>query len=184
MDFTLSDNDRIQLDRMLQENHVEDTTEKIRELKHSKKIEECVRLIERMKREYPRIYKSNYTQFEQMVQSRGGSWLWTYYTNIYNKLMKGQLDTSILFTMIDVLRKIENCEIGQHEGSVAVGKLLKKIYIDGTIETTRNTKKTKKSKKPKNTLSWMEYKERYLQESEANKTPDIHSNGVSKNGKN
>lgn len=160
MDFTLNDNDRIQLDRMLQENHIEDTTEKIRKLKHSKKIEECVRLIERMKREYPRIYKNNYSQFEQMVQSRGGNWLWTYYTNIYNKLMKGNINTSILFSMIEALRKIENNEINQHEGSVAVGKLLKQIYIDGAIHPKKeNKKKTKKS------LSWIEYKERYLEKS-------------------
>lgn len=163
MNFTLNENDRIQLDRMLQENHVEDTTQKIRELKHSQKIEECVQLIERMKQQYPRIYKTNYSQFEQMVQSRGGNWLWTYYTNIYNKLMKGQLDTPILFSMIEALRKIENNEINQHEGSVAVGKLLKQIYIDNALPQKKEKKKSSK-KKPK-PISWVEYKQKFLQES-------------------
>lgn len=165
MNFALNDNDRIQLDRMLQENHVEDTTTKIRELKHSQKIEECVRLIEQMKQQYPRIYQSNYSQFEQMVQSRGGNWLWTYYTNIYNKLMKGHIDPTILFSMVEALRKIENNEINQHEGSVAVGKLLKQIYIDGVIHKERTyTKKQNTRKNKTKNISWSEYKERFLQQ--------------------
>lgn len=166
MNFNISDEDRIQLDKMLQENDVEDTTHKIRELKHSVKIEEGLRLIEGMKKEYPRIYKTNYERFEQMVQSRGGSWLWTYYTNIYNKLMKNQIDPSILYSMVQVLRKIENAEIDQHEGSVAVGRILKQIYIDSIVEkeTKQTSHKTHKKMKKMKQISWSEYKEQVMKQ--------------------
>lgn len=177
MDFSISDADRIQLDRMLQENNVEDTTNKIRELKHSKPIEDAIRLIEQMKHQYPRIYETNYERFEQMVQSRGGSWLWTYYTNIYNKLMKNQIDPNILYSMVTILRKIENQEIDQHEGSVMVGRILKEIYIDSAIKTdakyhSSNKKKSKERKHTKQIkkLSWNDYKQTILQQENKDKS--------------
>lgn len=159
----LSQHERIELERMLRENHVEDTTAKIRTLKHSKPIRECLVLIERMKREYPRIYQNNYAQFEQMVQSRGGAWLWSNYTNIYNKLMKNQINPQVVFSMVEVLEQIEQGKLDQHEASVVVGKLLKHIFVDGAIhqDGKPGKKATKKSRPPPVDISWQQYKEKY-----------------------
>ena len=47
----------------------------------------------------------------------------------------GNLDFfSIMDKFIDVLEKIEDGELGQHEGANEVGKLLKKIYIDSALK--------------------------------------------------
>lgn len=161
--FNITQHDRIQLDHMLKEHKVEDTTHQIRRLKHSSKIKECIDLIETMKQTYPRMYKSNFTQFETMVQSRGGNWLWNHYTNIYNKLIKGQLDAGILYSMVNTLRKIETDQIDQHEGSIMIGKLLKRIYIDGATQADEKRKRNeRKNEKKVKKISWKEYKSRFL----------------------
>lgn len=162
MDFTLTDNDRIQLENMLRENQVEDTTRKIRTLKHSSKLLASVKLIERMKKQYPRMLKTNYEQFESMVRTRDEQWMWTHYTNIYHKLMKNQLNPSILYSMVTVLQKIENDELTQHEASIAVGRMLKQIYIDGVIHDTPDTQRKQQRKMKR--IDWREYKQRFLTE--------------------
>lgn len=165
MDFTLTDNDRIQLENMLRENEVEDTTRKIRELKHSSKLLASVKLIERMKKQYPRMVKTNYEQFEKMVRTRDEHWMWTHYTNIYHKLMKNQLNPSVLYSMVAVLQKIENNELTQHEASVAVGRMLKQIYIDGVIHDTPDTQRNQRKQQRKmKKIDWSEYKQRFLTE--------------------
>lgn len=162
MDFNLTDNDRIQLENMLRENKVEDTTHKIQELQHSSKLLESLKIIEGLKKQYPRIYKTNYSRFEEIVRNRGGDWLWSHYTNIYHKLMKNELDPKIMYSMIQVLEKIERKELNQHEASVAVGKMLKQIYIDGVVSNDKPSyKQTKKKKQTKN-ISWTEYKQRFI----------------------
>jgi hypothetical protein len=163
MDFTLSDNDRIQLENMLRENEVEDTTRKIQELKHSSKLSASIKLIEKMKKQYPRMFKTDYEKFERMVRTRDEQWMWSHYTSIYHKLMKNQLDPSILNSMVDVLQKIENNEFTQHEASVAIGRMLKQIYIDGKIRDTPDTQRNKRKQQRKmKKIDWKEYKNRFL----------------------
>jgi hypothetical protein len=62
------------------------------------------------------------------------SFLFMHYTDIYNKIRKDEIDLQILFQFLEVLRKIENKELDQHEGSFEVGTLLKKIYIDSALK--------------------------------------------------
>jgi hypothetical protein len=59
--------------------------------------------------------------------------LFTYYTDIYNKVRKDEIDYNILFQFLDVLKKIEDGLVDQHEGSFEVGTLLKKLYVDSAI---------------------------------------------------
>ena len=51
--------------------------------------------------------------------------------------------------IMGTLKKIENGELDQNEGSVEVGKILKQIYIDKVIVEER---------KDENTFSWNTYK--------------------------
>ena len=37
--------------------------------------------------------------------------------DIYNKIMKNELNLSIMASLLDVLQAIENGQVGQHEGS-------------------------------------------------------------------
>jgi len=65
--------------------------------------------------------------------------------------------------LLNTLSKIENGEYDQHEGSFEVGKLLKTIYIDGTIqEIHRRDEETKVNYKTPKQIHWSQYKNNIL----------------------
>ena len=88
------------------------------------------------------------------------NFLYINYTNIFNKLIKEQLDLSILYRLLMVLKAIEEEKYDQHEGSVKVGEILKQLYIDSALKGgDQNEKKPKKERKRKGKkISWEEYK--------------------------
>tara|TARA_B100000902_G_scaffold397102_1_gene459905 strand:+ start:5308 stop:5796 length:489 start_codon:yes stop_codon:yes gene_type:complete len=153
--------DRLQLEKMIQANDVEDCTSEIREKRHSKKIREDVTTMIDMKKKYERLSKTNPQQFEQMLTSKC-SFLFTNYTDIYNRVKKEELKLSTLWELLNVLERIENQELDQHTGAYEVGNLLKKMYIDGALMKSENLDKKsgKKIKKPDNVkkITWQEYK--------------------------
>ena len=62
------------------------------------------------------------------------NFLFTYYTDIFNKIRKDEIDIGILNKFLDVLRRIEDGELDQHEGSFMVGTILKDIYVDSALK--------------------------------------------------
>ena len=148
--------DRLNLKKLISEYKPEETTTKIRTLKHSSKIKEDVERYLKLKSKYARLPKQ--TQL-QMYQNQCG-FLYENYTNIFNKLVKEQLDLSILYRLLIVLKGIEENKYDQHEGSVMVGKILKQLYIDSALKgDEKNDKKSKKERKRRGKkLSWAEYK--------------------------
>ena len=148
--------DRLNLKKLISEYKPEETTTKIRTLKHSSKIKEDVERYLKLKSKYARLPKQ--TQL-QMYQNQCG-FLYENYTNIFNKLVKEQLDLSILYRLLIVLKGIEENKYDQHEGSVMVGKILKQLYIDSALKGgDQNDKKSKKDRKRRGKkLSWAEYK--------------------------
>jgi len=62
------------------------------------------------------------------------SFLFTYYTDIFNRLKKDELSLEIMSKFIHILHQIEHNEIDQHEGAFLVGKYLKEIYIDSALQ--------------------------------------------------
>jgi len=124
----MDENQRLQLQNMISANNVEDKTELIRKLKHSHTLREDVNSLIMLKAKYPLDPDS--VHLEGMSQC---NFLFTYYTDIYNKIRKDEIDLKILFQFIDVLKKIEDGQMDQHEGSYEVGLLLKKIYVDSAL---------------------------------------------------
>ena len=98
------------------------------------------------------------------------NFLWSNYTNIFNRLMKDELDIGIFRGFIKTLKDIEDGKIDQHEGSFRAGKILKKMYIDSAIKRQEKTdkrleKSDEKKKVPKTKvkkISWNQFKERKL----------------------
>ena len=163
---------RIHLQKLVEANGTEDHTEVIRRVKHSSQIYTDVNTMIKLKHEYGRLAKSNPKQFDAICVSRC-AFLFTYYTDLYNKLKAGEIDLKLLFRMIQILREIEEGKLDQHEGSFEVGKILKSIYIDSALKRSENldaeqTKKekhatAKASKKtrpaiPEKKLTWAEFK--------------------------
>ena len=157
----MDDKERVKLDQMLKDNNVENMTGKIRELKHSSKILEDVKAMIEIKKKYARLAKSNPKQFESIVIKRC-NFLFTKYTNIFNRLYKDQLNLEILMKLINVLKNIEEGDVDQHEGSVVVGKILKEMYIDSALKqeeqrNKRDTSTSAKPKGPKHKITWQEF---------------------------
>ena len=92
------------------------------------------------------------------------NFLWTNYTNIFNRLVKEELDMNILYNFINTLSLVEDGELTQHDASVKIGQLLKELYIDSAVKRQdkidkRNNKVKDKVIKPNKNISWQAYKE-------------------------
>jgi len=124
----MDDKARLQLQNMIKENDVLDQTELIRELKHSAIFRNEVGKLLELKKRYPSDPEA--LNDACMIEC---SFLFNYYTDLYNKLRKDEIDVQILYQFIDVLAHIEDGKVDQHEGSFMVGTLLKKIYVDSAL---------------------------------------------------
>ena len=153
---------RLNIDKMVSDNNVEETTNLIRKLKHSKKIYEDVNLMCILKKKYSRLAKTNKNQYKKIILKKC-SFLYNNYTNIFNRLFKNKLDVKILYRFLSVLKKIEDGKVDQHDGSYEIGTILKELYIDSVLRQDKqkndkksNVKKSKKTKEKK--ITWSEFK--------------------------
>lgn len=156
---------RLQLQNMIKSNDVVDQTQLIRDLKHSHILKNEINnmiMIKAMYRDDPE--KIN---LECMNEC---NFLFTYYTNIYNKIKKDEIDISILNKFIDVLRQIEDGELDQHTGSFLVGTILKELYVDSAIKKAdklneeHDKKNLEKSQKEPVKISWKQFKSSFYNE--------------------
>ena len=148
----------IDLKNLVKEYKYESTTDKIRELKHSKRIREDITKMIELKKKYNRL---NVKNLRNMVEKQC-SFLYKNYTNIFNKIYKDNIDLNLFNKFLLVLEKIEEGECDQHQASVEVGKVLKEIYIDSAMREgnkldKKNKKKPVKTRKAK-PISWNEFK--------------------------
>lgn len=161
MDYKLSSNDKLQLQEMIKTNDVEDKTDLIRATKHSKLIREQVKLLEQLKREHSELYKNNFQDFDTLTVEKC-SFLFQNYTDIYNKVLKNEINLEILNKFLDALELIENGEVDQHEASVKVGTYLKELYVDSALKKTEKMDaENSNNDDEKNDImeiSWSEYK--------------------------
>ncbi len=153
-------NERLQLNKLLDKNKVENMTDTIREKKYSVDIR---RDVEKM---YQLIENNTENKDIENELCNQCFFLFTNYTDIFNKIKKQYLKKEIMMRFIETLEKIENNKLDQHEASYEIGKYLKKIYIDSAIqeselkqdiENVPSNKTSKQSKQPK-TISYSEFK--------------------------
>ena len=166
-----NDEQRLQLQNMIDTNKGEDNTEMIRTLKQSANIKKDVDNMIKLKKEYPAMYETDKSGFEELCMSKC-SFLFFNYTDIYNKILKNEINTDTLYSFIGVLKQIEDGELNEHDGSVKVGELLKTLYIDSAMRKSKkldeeNEKNKNHGSKGDNnekdervikTISWAEYK--------------------------
>jgi len=150
----MDDNQRLHLSRMIKENNVLDQTPLIRQLKHSQIMRDNVNTLLDLKVEYEGD-ELNMKAAEQC------SFLFTYYTDIYNKIKKDEINLEILFQLIDKLKDIEEEKVDQHEASFEVGTILKKIYVDSALKRAEKLDekygKVEEKKEVEN-ISWKQFK--------------------------
>ena len=154
----MDENQRLHLQKMIAANNVEDQTGLIRDLKHSQILRENVNNLVMLKSKYPD--DPDALNLEAMVEC---NFLFNYYTDLYNKIRKDEIDLKILFQFIEVLRKIEDGQMDQHEGSFEVGLLLKKIYVDSALRKAEKLNAATgvtepEYKGPQVDISWKQFK--------------------------
>ena len=148
--------EKIQLDKMISENNVTDQTEHIRKIKHSKLIKKDVDLIISI------MKKNKFLSYQELDELclKQCNFLFINYSNIYTKLVKGEINIKILNDLIDKLKEIEDNKLTQHEASFEVGKLLKKIYIDSALKNAEKLDNKPKAKLTPKKISWKEFKQK------------------------
>lgn len=158
--FKIDDETRLKFNELLKESDASDNTEKIRKLKHSSKIKEQVSIMLDIKKRYTRLDKNT---LYKMIDTQC-NWLFTHYFNLFNKLKKDELDIQILGQFVNALKAVEDGDMDQHEASVRVGQILKKLYIDSALKKDKKEEEKRerlRKKKPVNRkakLTWGQYK--------------------------
>ena len=154
----MDDKQRLQLQNMIKTNNVEDQTDLIRNLKHSQILRNEINNMIMIKAKY----RGDDEKISQECMNES-SFLFTYYTDIFNKVKKDEIEINLLYKFLDILKKIEEGDLDQHEGSFQVGTILKDIYVDSALkkaeklDAANGTEKVEPKKANVN-VSWKQFK--------------------------
>ena len=150
----MDDSQRLKLQELIRENDVVDNTENIRKLKHSDLIRKDIAKLQNIKR------KVNSRDFKTLDRECCGpcTFLFNHYTNIYNKLLKDEINIKVLYQFLDALQSIEDGVRDQHEASYEVGMLLRRLYVDKKIKKSDKKKNDIPQKSNRASMSYAEYK--------------------------
>jgi len=153
--------DRLNLKKMISETDCEDNTEHIRKVKHSTKLRDDIRALDTLKMAETELRLNDTNKFEELAQTIA-PFLFNNYTDIFHKILNDELDLGIMTQLLTVLKLIEDEKVDQHEGSVLVGKVLKKLYIDSAMKHGERLDKEHEAEKvvpvQGKPISWSNYK--------------------------
>jgi hypothetical protein len=158
----MSNFEKIDLKQFLDNNsNYVDNTEHIRNLKHSTSIRDAVRTIENLKVSHSLLKESDNEAFVELCKSEC-RFLYDGYTDLFHKLVKDELDLTIMTKLLTVLKLIEDGKVDQNDGSVMVGKILKELYVDSAMKRADALDKEHEAEKQKpingKAITWREYK--------------------------
>lgn len=142
------------LKEMIDKNDTKDNTNLIQEMKHSEKIRKDVAKIQNIKRQ---TKSKVFSILDKEAQSQKCGFLFKHYPNIYNKLLKDEIQITILYRFLDELESIEKGNQNQHEASFKIGLLLKEMYIDKRIDMEKEDPPIQHKKNISN-ITYEEYK--------------------------
>lgn len=164
MDFTISNQERIDLKRLISQTECEDNTENIRKLKHSSRILNDVSKLVKFKKDNITLYNDKPEEFDLEAQTVA-NFLYVHYTDIYRRLIKDEINLAILAKFLHILKGIEDGKVDQHEASVLVGRVLKELYLDSAVRHGENLDKMYSSQEPEpepknkgKEISWKDFK--------------------------
>lgn len=159
---TLSNTERLNLKKMVNEMGGINNTENIRKIKHSVLIRDDIRKLDSLLNNELEFYQNDFENFLMKCQIEC-SFLYNNYTDIFNRIIKKELDLTIMTKFLTVLKLIEDEKIDQNEGSAMIGKILKELFLDSAIKQSNNLNNIEpephEQKTPiKENISWKEYK--------------------------
>lgn len=161
----LSPDEKLNLQKMVSEMGSEDNTDTIRRVKHSVTLRDEIRKLDTFKMKNQMIKNSDNDKYVQLCRVET-PFLYNNYTDIFNRMVKDELDLEIMTKLLIVLKLIEDGKVDQNEGSVMVGKVLKELYVDSALKQSKHL--DEKNEKEDTTklniepdikpISWKEYK--------------------------
>ncbi len=160
---TLSPDERLNLQKMVNEMGSEDNTAHIRKVKHSIVLRDEIRKLDTFKQKNAEMQRTDKDKFIDLCKNET-PFLYNNYTDIFNRLLKDELNLEIMTKLLIVLKLIEDGKVDQNEGSVMVGKVLKELYVDSALKQAEHLdSKSSAAEKPmpitsSNPISWKEYK--------------------------
>lgn len=162
----LSEHERLNLQKMINESECDDNTEHIRTVKHSITLRDEIRKLDTFKKANRSLQVKDFDKFVEKASSIT-PFLYANYTDIFNRICKDELDLEIMTKLLIVLKMIEDDKVNQHEGSAMVGKVLKELYVDSALKRGENLDKanevqTIEISDDSNNISWKEYKQLHL----------------------
>ena len=156
--------EKLNLKKLINETECENNTENIRKLKHSSLIRNDILQMQEMKKKHARLKITDPKKLDELCRSKC-FFLFNHYTDIYHKVFKEELDLNIMGHLLSVLKQIEDEKVDQHEGSVMVGEILKKLYIDSALKRGKSLENTYDTNEPEKqcmlgkSISWKEWKQ-------------------------
>ena len=157
----MDNNEKLNLKRLIDQTQCENNTDNIRKLKHSVKIRDDSRRMENLKVHNSALRQLNPDEFKELCEKEC-RFLFNNYTDIFNKILKDEIDLVIMTRMLSVLKMIEDGKVDQHEGSVVFGKILKELYVDSAVKRGENLDKEHESERvlpvEGKKISWSQYK--------------------------
>lgn len=161
MSSNITEDERLNLKKLMDEMDSEDNTEQIRKLKHSVQIRDSIRRMEQLKKEHEGLRMTNTEAFFNIVHSEC-KFLYDNYTDIFTRCMKDEIDMTIMTKVLIVLKLIEDGKYDQHEGSVMIGRYLKELYLDSAIKRADHLDSEREAERiPKlegKKITWKQYK--------------------------
>lgn len=152
---------RLNLQRMINANDVQDMTEEIRNKKHSDLIRNDIKTLLFLKGKFSSLSQNDPVEFENKCILEC-QFLFNNYTDIFNKVRKDEIDLKLLNQFLDILKEIENGHLDQHTASFKVGTILKEIYIDSALKKSekleQNSDEPVKEKVKEKNINWSQWK--------------------------
>jgi hypothetical protein len=158
----LTSDERLNLQKMVSEMGSEDNTEQIRKIKHSITLRDEIRKLDTCKIKNKHIQLNDPEKYIELCKAET-PFLYNNYTDIFNRIVKDELDLEIMTKLLIVLKLIEDGKVDQNEGSVMVGKVLKELYVDSALKQSKHLDEKNEVEeinvKESKSISWKEYKQ-------------------------
>jgi len=161
----LSPDERLNLQKMVNEMGSVDNTSHIRKVKHSVILRDEIRKLDTFKKKHAPTDHSESATAAFLEECRNETpFLYNNYMDIFHRLVKDELDLEIMTKLLIVLKLIEDEKVDQNEGSVMVGKVLKELYVDSALKQAEHLDNKNSVTDiplmpvPVNPISWKEYK--------------------------
>lgn len=130
----MNPSERLDLKKLIDNNSdYKDNTEGIRKLKHSDLIQAEIMKMQFLKNRDAKIRTEHPKAFEEKCK-RECSFLFNKYMEIFTPLLKDELDIGLMHQALATLKMIENGEIDQQEGSVMMGKILHRVFVESAMK--------------------------------------------------